>query len=54
MPRDFMEFTPLPIIFLHLIITLLCLWLGLVVLKGSMLVLSFVLWVGAAFTLLLL
>jgi hypothetical protein len=46
-----MEVTPLPIIFLCLFGVLLCLQLGLVVLILSIFTLSFVLWVGAAFSL---
>jgi hypothetical protein len=49
-----MEFTPLPSVFIYLLITLLCLQLGLVVLRGSILALPFVLWVGASFALLFL
>jgi hypothetical protein len=54
MPGALMELTPLPSVFLCLPIVLLCLWLRLVVLRLSILSLSFVLWVGAAFSLLLL
>jgi hypothetical protein len=53
MPGALMELTPLPSVFLCLPIVLLCLWLRLVVLRLSILSLSFVLWVGAAFSLLL-
>jgi hypothetical protein len=54
MPWDIMEITPLPGIFLHLAIVLLCLWLGLVVLRFPIFDLSFFLWVGASLSLLLL
>jgi hypothetical protein len=54
MPGALMEVTPLPGIFLHLPIVLLFLWLGLVVLRFPIFSLSFVLWVGASLSLLLL
>ena len=54
MPRDLMEVAPLPGIFLCLSGVLLCLRLGLVVLILSIFALSFVLWVGAALSWLLL
>jgi hypothetical protein len=49
-----MEFALLPSVFLHLPITLLCLWLRLVVLQFPILPFPFVLCVGAAFSQLLL
>ena len=54
MPRALIEVAPLPDIFLCLFGVLLCLWLGLVVLILFIFDLSFVLWVEAAFSWLLL
>jgi hypothetical protein len=49
-----MEIAPLPSVFLCLPIVLILLWIRLVVLRLSIIAPSFVLWVGAAFSLLLL
>jgi len=49
-----MEFTPLPSVFCYLLITLIFLQLGPVVLRRSILALSFILWVGAKFFFLML
>jgi hypothetical protein len=54
MPGALMEVAPLPGIFLHLPIVLLCLWLGLVVMRFPIFSLSFVLWVRDSLSLLLL
>jgi hypothetical protein len=43
-----MKFTPLPSVFIHIFITLLFLHLGLVVLRASILAMSFFLWVGVS------
>ena len=54
LPRALMEVAPLPGIFLCLSGVLLCLWLVLVVLILSIFALSFVRWVGATLSWLLL
>jgi hypothetical protein len=50
-PGDVVEFTPLSSVFLHIPITLLCLRLGSVVSRRSIIYLSFSLWVGVFFSL---
>jgi len=51
-PRNFMVLTPFSCVFLHLLIALLVLQLGLVFLRAVISIWSLVVWVGVAFTLL--